>query len=288
MKREEFFNALNGRLEMIEKKELEDILEEYRQHIDLKMQSGVSEEEAIKDFGDVNTLADEILESYHIRLDYDKGSKKIGKQSYFKIAKQQMGKFYVSFLGALSNACASVKGFFKSISAWLSNFKNKVETKAKNSQEINSDREENAGKKEEGRNKVKSLQAETKCIYKGTGRRISALIIDLKRFFLYLTRLFANIFIVCTGTFVGVFSAIALFCFGFLTIMLAEGYPVWGISIAALGGSLSLLSLTALIFSFMQTDKEKKKTAEREKNENSEHFIPQQQENVEEAKKDEN
>ena len=40
----------------------QDILEEYEQHIDIKVQNGQSEEEAIRDFGPVRELAAEILE----------------------------------------------------------------------------------------------------------------------------------------------------------------------------------------------------------------------------------
>ena len=66
MTREEFFAKLDARLSVLNEKERKDIIEEYQSHIEFKMQDGKTEAEAINDFGDINALADEILEAYHI------------------------------------------------------------------------------------------------------------------------------------------------------------------------------------------------------------------------------
>ena len=68
MKQEEFFKLLDRRLSIIEDNERQDILDEYRQHIAMKIQDDhISEEEALADFGDVDSFADEILSAYHVR-----------------------------------------------------------------------------------------------------------------------------------------------------------------------------------------------------------------------------
>lgn len=72
MTKVEFLTYLEKRLQVLNQKEQEDLLAEYAQHIDMKMASGMSEEEAVKDFGDVHQLADELLEAYNINPDYDK------------------------------------------------------------------------------------------------------------------------------------------------------------------------------------------------------------------------
>ncbi len=72
MTKVEFLTYLEKRLQVLNQKEREDLLAEYAQHIDMKMASGMSEEEAVKDFGDVHQLADELLEAYNINPDYDK------------------------------------------------------------------------------------------------------------------------------------------------------------------------------------------------------------------------
>ena len=59
-----------------------DIMEEYEQHIDMKVQRGLTEEEAIADFGNVKELTAEILEAYHVRGDYASVREDTGKKRY--------------------------------------------------------------------------------------------------------------------------------------------------------------------------------------------------------------
>ena len=63
MNKETFLEELRGYLRILEDQEQDDILEEYAQHIDMKLQKGLGEEEAISDFGPVKKLAAEILEA---------------------------------------------------------------------------------------------------------------------------------------------------------------------------------------------------------------------------------
>ena len=71
MNKETFLEELRGYLRILEDQEQEDILEEYAQHIDMKLQKGLSEEEAIRDFGSMRELAAEILEAYHVKPEFD-------------------------------------------------------------------------------------------------------------------------------------------------------------------------------------------------------------------------
>lgn len=66
MKKDEFLSILEKRLQIINEKERRDIIDEYRMHIEMKMQEGKSEEEAIADFGDIDELVEEILDAYSI------------------------------------------------------------------------------------------------------------------------------------------------------------------------------------------------------------------------------
>lgn len=66
MTREEFFAKLDARLSILNEKERKDIIDEYQSHIDFKIQDGKTETQAIADFGDIDQLAAEILEAYHI------------------------------------------------------------------------------------------------------------------------------------------------------------------------------------------------------------------------------
>ena len=82
MNRQEFFDELRAYLKILQDEEQEDILAEYSQHIEMKMKSGLSEEEAIGDFGPVKELAGQILEAYHVKPEYE--SDRTGKSGQIK------------------------------------------------------------------------------------------------------------------------------------------------------------------------------------------------------------
>lgn len=69
MSKEEFLKILDRRLQVINEKERKDIIDEYRTHIEMKMEEGKTEEEAIEDFGDIDELVNEILDAYKINTD---------------------------------------------------------------------------------------------------------------------------------------------------------------------------------------------------------------------------
>lgn len=70
MDKKTFLLNLQHALSVLEEEELQDIISEYEQHIDLKVKNGLTEEEAIADFGTMSELTTEILEAYHVRADY--------------------------------------------------------------------------------------------------------------------------------------------------------------------------------------------------------------------------
>ena len=71
MNKTEFLAALEARLRVLDKREINDIIDEYAQHIDMKLASGMAEADAIGDFGSLDELAAEILTAYHINPAYD-------------------------------------------------------------------------------------------------------------------------------------------------------------------------------------------------------------------------
>lgn len=72
MNKKTFLNKLKENLEILNEEEIEDIIEEYETHINEKVSSGKTEEEAIKDFGDFDLLVKDILSAYKIKGDYKK------------------------------------------------------------------------------------------------------------------------------------------------------------------------------------------------------------------------
>ena len=57
MNKSEFLKRLAALLHILQEDEVKDILDEYEQHIDMKMEGGMSEHDAIRDFGSVEELA---------------------------------------------------------------------------------------------------------------------------------------------------------------------------------------------------------------------------------------
>ncbi len=79
MNKTEFKDFLNDRLSILEDTEKNEVIEEYIQHIEMKVENGQSEEDAIKDFGDLEEFTKEILSAYHV-----KQTKKPGINDYVK------------------------------------------------------------------------------------------------------------------------------------------------------------------------------------------------------------
>ncbi len=75
MNKKVFLEKLKKKLKILNKDELDDIIEEYEDHINEKVASGKTEEEAVKDFGDFDELVKEILSAYKINEDYEESVK---------------------------------------------------------------------------------------------------------------------------------------------------------------------------------------------------------------------
>lgn len=66
MNKEQFIAYMHKKLAVIKEEERKDIIDEYINHIDMKVQEGISEEEAIAAFGDIDEMIKEILDAYNI------------------------------------------------------------------------------------------------------------------------------------------------------------------------------------------------------------------------------
>ena len=78
MTKTEFLNFLSQRLMVLNDSERADLLNEYEEHIDMKMASGLSEEDAIAGFGDPEELVKELLDAYHLNTDYQPAGSSTG------------------------------------------------------------------------------------------------------------------------------------------------------------------------------------------------------------------
>jgi len=77
MNKKEFLKILEEKLSILDENELKDIIDEYKYTIDEKVKHGKSEIEAVKDFGDIDELAKEILKAYKINPKYTEKNKNV-------------------------------------------------------------------------------------------------------------------------------------------------------------------------------------------------------------------
>lgn len=80
MTKKQFISELEKRLKVLNESERKDIINEYSDIINEKVKNGETEEQAVLEFGNIDSLVKEILESYKINPDYDNGFSKKAKE----------------------------------------------------------------------------------------------------------------------------------------------------------------------------------------------------------------
>lgn len=99
MKKDKFLKELEKKLKVLAIEEQKDILDEYRDIIEQKVEHGKTEEEAVEDFGDLNELSKEILSAYKINPDYN-------KDEPISESAQKLGKDFDTFIKKCANKVA--------------------------------------------------------------------------------------------------------------------------------------------------------------------------------------
>ncbi len=69
MSKQQFLDTLRKKLNILKETEIDDVLLEYEQHINDEIAAGKTEDQAVKNFGDVDELAREILDAYQLRTE---------------------------------------------------------------------------------------------------------------------------------------------------------------------------------------------------------------------------
>lgn len=227
MNKSEFLKRLAALLHILQEDEVRDILDEYEQHIDMKVAGGMSEQEVIRDFGSVEELVSEILSAYHVRPDFKpkKENNVLGKVSdgskkafdnaghAVKNVGSKTGSFLKKLWNNLLEICRSPVVFVRNLWAGL---KQKRVT----------------AKEERQLQKTGDDNMTITGVVKGVGHGCVNL---CKSIFLLCIRFcFACIF-VCAGFMEVGLVAVA----GMLLILMALGYPVVGITIAVVGAAMA-------------------------------------------------
>lgn len=293
MSKEAFLTELAGHLKVLEEREQQDILDEYAQHIDMKIQNGMSEEEAIGDFGPVKELAVEILEAYHVNPEYGDSSRrgKIDFESAASTAEQGIR----SAGGFLKKAGKKLGQWISEVCAWIGKpFHRKsmgkpVEQPEGAESTVGQETAADSAASEKstaGYGPAASRKAYTSSeqgilgkfigfcrdILKGCGRLIGSAVRILRKLLVWLlhicwdllrwgVRLCWNVFWFCAAVCLALGTIAAIFCFGALLILCFQGYPLIGVTLMSLGGLLCGGALTCAAWGLIRRKRTEEKTA---------------------------
>ena len=222
MNKKEFLNVMEKRLSVLEAQEREDMLSEYAQHIELKMQSGMSEKEAIDDLGDIDSLIAEILEAYHIDPSYGGKAKKSAAEGIGKKAS-----------GVINRSKQSFSNFME-------------QQKEKQEQRMEQKREEDKDRPPRWKRK------EGSGFEKGEGRKMVETALQKILFVLKVAFVFCvKACLVLVMLPAAVLTLFSLFGFGTLVVLLMQGYPLAGVTLVMLGCILGFGAVTLFVLTFI-------------------------------------
>lgn len=231
MNRKEFLLALQTRIAVLEESEQQDILAEYAQHIEMRMAGGLTEEEAIRDFGDLNQLAAEILGAYHIKADYQTQPTGLTAAEKCREGLNACGGFlsrvWHRFTGICARVWDAIAGFFLASG-------NRVRALFH--------RPPRERQKQQGQRTI--LPAVKSGSHKAIGW--------LGRFCREALRLFWNLILALCALPLVFLALLGFLCLGALVVLLFQGYPLVGVSVCCLGALLCCVSILGLGWSLIR------------------------------------
>lgn len=259
--KESFLKELQSRLAVLEEAEQQDILSEYAQHIDLRVSGGLTEEEAIRDFGDMEQLVAEILSAYHVKPTYQAPKEKRKLPNPLP-ALRRGGARVAAFFRRLGEKCSPRK-LWRAVTAWWE----KVEARLRLNKDFFEEpetvdvlpaAEENAvvtecaaegppcsGEMEnkEAEEPVKEKKETAWTAVGGFFRRMGHGLVRLARAAAWLA--WNLLLLLCALPFVCL-GLTALICLGLLAVLLVQGYPLAGVTLCCLGGAACCVGILGL------------------------------------------
>ena len=232
MERNEFLSALQSRIAVLEESEQQDILAEYAQHIDMRVAGGLTEQEAIQDFGALDQLAAEILEAYHVNPDYQAVSTPAGPSAAEKCREglSACGGFFSRMWHKFTRFCRrtwdGIAGFFLAAG-------NKIRALFHRPPKARTERP----------NRRPVMPA-----IKQNSRRAAGW---LGQFCMTVLRLCWNLGLLLCALPFALLVLTAFLCLGALVMLLFQGYPLVGVSICCLGGLLCCVGILGLGWSLV-------------------------------------
>ena len=254
MDKKTFLEELRSSLSVLQETELNDIMDEYEQHIDMKVKSGLTEEEAIAEFGNRKELTAEILEAYHVRADYEAGNseEKKGEAKEKSSLWHRLVRLWDSGRQVARRQIMRFRTWFFKLLGRKKTFVSQEEAPRKKERE-------NAGS---SNGFFYSMGLKANRLWKRMGYFFQRLFIQSVRMAhwccrniwtvaLWCTKAGWNVFWIFFALICGSFGLFSLFGLGVLAVLLFQGYPLAGAVIGAVGVNLSLFSAAGLGLTFL-------------------------------------
>ena len=245
MDKKTFLEELRKSLRVLKDEEVQDIISEYEQHIDLKVEKGLTVKQAIDDFGNVKILAAEILEGYHVKTEFDFMQENTVPKPNLVSNGQEIAKTSVKTLFAWINMIW--RGIFNSFRwcgkvmmsplIWL---KSKMSCKEREHDDVIDPFKQYSHFKNWLVQKMK-----------GFGSMIFRLLGQLVNMSLWCVRICWNCFVTGAALSIGVFGLVCLFAVGVFAVLLFQGYTVIGVTIGCLGLVVCMFAVTVFVWTLI-------------------------------------
>ena len=243
-----FLVQLQKNIGMLDDAEQKDIIDEYAQHIDMKVSSGMTEEAAIEDFGNFEDFVREVLSAYHVKAPFDQVAidqsepdQAVPKDSQNVTpfaGENLLNEVVRSGSNAASKATAAAKDSARkmvhAVSSVMDKASDRMSASAQDATDASAD--ESAAAEATSRN---ALQA--------TGRLASSSWSAVWRGAKTLLRWCWNVCVMCFAAFLLFLGLLCLIGVGVGFVLLGQGYPLLGVSIGAVGAATALLALAYLL-----------------------------------------
>ncbi|MCR5837938.1 MAG: DUF1700 domain-containing protein [Lachnospiraceae bacterium] len=249
MKKQEFIDIIRTNLRVLEDREIDDIVAEYEQHIDMKMATGLSEEAAIEDFGDLTELTAGILEAYHVKgsvvsSDSINESKETEKGESAGILSDETAQKASAIMKKAGNFA---KGFVKGI----------LKLPEKYIRELKKDEATNNKRGFIG-SVVHFFKKTVSILFRFTFKFIRKTFTFGVKCFIWLInfckkycKLAGKVVLAFVGVFVGMLALISIGGMGFSAVLLILGYPMIGVTVISAGTTLICLGCVITIFAVL-------------------------------------
>ena len=240
MNKKTFLNELKQRIAILEDTEQQDILAEYAQHIEMRMENGLSEEDAIRDFGDLGQLTEEILEAYHVKPLYQQGEEELAdtpsRQERFQDRLSSCGASAKDAGHRVGTFCAkaghSIGSFFTRIGHRIADCFRDLVTVCRNLF--------HRAPKEAAKNSSPAPHTPLFPRFCTGCARIWRGLLHIAK---ELLRLFWNLFLLLCAICIVLLILLLLVCLGFFFVLLLQGYPLTGIILTAFGSLVCCITL---------------------------------------------